>query len=88
VRVLEAEGGRARLEIEAEHRLTGLLAQFSRGAVAQAVAAKLAGDFARALERRLIAEAGSAAPLEPGRGGSALRRLFAWARRWLGGGRG
>lgn len=86
LRLLEAAPGRARLEIEAEHRLTGLLAQFSRGAVAQAVAARLAGEFARALERRLLSGVDADAPAEPVAGRSAWRALAAWLRRRLGGG--
>ena len=81
VRVVEPEPGRARLEIEAEHRLTGLLAQFSRGAVAQAVAAKLAGDFARTLERRLLDDAGAGGA--PATGPSPWSALLAWVRRAL-----
>jgi hypothetical protein len=82
VRVVEPEPGRAHLEIDAEHRLTGPPAQFSRGAVARAVAAKLAGDFARALERRLLDDAGAGGARA--RGPSAWGALPAWVRRALG----
>ena len=87
LRLLELAPDRTRLEIEAEHRLTGLLAQFSRGAVAQAVAATLAGEFARALERKLLAGTEAASPAEPAGERSVWRALLAWFRRWLGGSR-
>ena len=81
LRLLDLGPDSSRLEIEAEHRLTGLLAQFSRGAVAQAVAARIAGDFARALESKLLAGEGAAPGRRP-----AWRALLAWLRRRLGGG--
>ncbi|MBI1385080.1 MAG: hypothetical protein GC150_09240 [Rhizobiales bacterium] len=53
----EADGGRAtRVLVNVDYALTGALAQFARGGIVEAVAAKLVEDFAGNVEARLAAD--------------------------------
>lgn len=62
----EEGGGKTKVTVETDMKLTGKAAQFGRG-IAQDVAAKMLGQFADCLERELVGEqaAPAAAPTAP-----------------------
>jgi carbon monoxide dehydrogenase subunit G len=58
--MLSDQAGGALVDIKVDFTLTGLLAQFSRGAIVQEIARRLVGEFARNLEAKMAAEAPAA----------------------------
>ncbi|HTZ76947.1 MAG TPA: 2Fe-2S iron-sulfur cluster-binding protein [Stellaceae bacterium] len=62
-RVSEAGAGKSRIDLTAAYALQGPLAQFSRGALVQALAGELCREIARNLEARLTG--GTATPPQP-----------------------
>lgn len=67
----EEGGGKTKVTVETDMKLTGRAAQFGRG-IAQDVASKMLGQFADCLERELIGDSGApaAAPAGATNGGS------------------
>jgi carbon monoxide dehydrogenase subunit G len=55
--MLSDQAGGTLVDIKVDFTLTGLLAQFSRGAIVQEIARRLVGEFARNLEAKMAAEA-------------------------------
>jgi len=85
------QGAATRVDLAVDFSLTGTLAQFSRGALVQEIAQRLGAEFAKNLEARMAASAGSSvgtaaevkpAP-EPARELNALALLWAIVRDWL-----
>jgi carbon-monoxide dehydrogenase small subunit len=64
-RVVEGKPGTTQIELTAGYALQGPLAQFSRGAIVQALAAELCREVGRTLEARLTG--GAATPTQPAR---------------------
>lgn len=62
---LSADGGRTRVDLETDLKLTGKPAQFGRGVMAD-VSDRLIGQFADALAQQLAAEEPTSGDLEPG----------------------
>lgn len=72
----EPEAGQATdVDIDVRYGLSGTLAQFARGALAERFADRLAADFAENLERLLLGQAPEPPP--ESQVGSGLRRLWA-----------
>lgn len=65
---LAEEGGGTRVTVAVDYALAGTLAQFGRGAIVEDLASRLAGEFAKNLERALSSEAPvTAAPIAAGK---------------------
>ena len=64
-RIVEGKPGTTQIELTAGYALQGALAQFSRGAIVQALAAELCREVGRTLEARLTA--GTTTPAQPAR---------------------
>jgi len=85
-RLIEAEAGATRVEIELAYALAGPLAQFGRGGIVTDLAARLTATFADNLQAHLDGLAGTApaeVPAEPEAGEIAAGRLLLsviWAR--------
>ncbi|MDQ2103940.1 SRPBCC family protein [Azospirillum isscasi] len=96
--VLE-EGPGTRIDLTVDFTLTGVLAQFGRGAIVQEIANRLTAEFARNLEAKLAATApvevavevvedaapiaASAAPAEPAKELNAGNLLWVMLKDWL-----
>ncbi|CAO3381599.1 hypothetical protein [Azospirillum argentinense] len=91
--VLE-EGSGTRIDLTVDFTLTGVLAQFSRGAIVQEIANRLTAEFARNLEAKLAATApvaeeevepvaASAASPEPAKELNAGNLLWVMVKDWL-----
>ncbi|TWA59473.1 carbon monoxide dehydrogenase subunit G [Azospirillum brasilense] len=90
------EGAGTRIDLTVDFTLTGVLAQFSRGALVQEIANRLTAEFARNLEAKLAATApvaevvedaapvtASAAPPEPAKELNAGNLLWSMVKDWL-----
>ncbi|MFC5355507.1 SRPBCC family protein [Azospirillum himalayense] len=88
------EGPGTRIDLTVDFTLTGVLAQFSRGAIVQEIANRLTAEFARNLETKLAATApavvedaepvaASAASPEPAKELNAGNLLWSMLKDWL-----
>ncbi|OYD80716.1 SRPBCC family protein [Azospirillum brasilense] len=88
------EGPGTRIDLTVDFTLTGVLAQFSRGAIVQEIANRLTAEFARNLEAKLAATApvaeedaepvaASAASPEPAKELNAGNLLWSMLKDWL-----
>ncbi|TWA88714.1 carbon monoxide dehydrogenase subunit G [Azospirillum brasilense] len=91
------EGPGTRIDLTVDFTLTGVLAQFSRGAIVQEIANRLTAEFARNLEAKLaatapaekvvemapLAEAVAAPPPEPAKELNAGNLLWSMLKDWL-----
>ncbi|MGQ9366123.1 SRPBCC family protein [Azospirillum sp. ST 5-10] len=82
--VAEAEEGRAtRVDLAVDFTLSGMLAQFSRGAIVQEIAQRLTAEFARNLEATLAAVTPDATPdATPAAAAAPVRELNGGALLW------
>ncbi len=80
---LRPEGAGSLLDVTLRYRITGALAQFSRGALVQNVVGHLAEIFAANLASRLGGSGGAPAAAAPVRELSAFALLLGAARAWL-----